>query len=223
MPSGVAEWLQMAGYAVPVVVGVYGGWRAVRKPVGAFVGGVASIADLGGMREDIRTIRKEVTANGGGSLKDKVVQLQIEGRHREAMLRTHFANANEGQFQTDDDGKLTWANETLQRWTGQAEHTLHGRSWYSIIATEQQEEFRDQVERAITDRREFRGRCLIRSVTPITDSGGGKLVHYLTDWRMVVVRDPTDPKHVIGYSGNVRLRHQTGEQPALNPPSQDAE
>jgi PAS domain-containing protein len=215
MPNDISGWLQLLAYGVPVIGGLYAGWRVIRKPFTAFAEGVASISDLGAMAGDIRTIKREVTANGGGSMKDMVRRIEVEGRHREAMLRTHFANANEGQFQTDAEGKLSWANETLQRWTGQPEHALHGKSWFSIIATNEQDEFRSDFELAIAERREFRGRCLIRSISPPSDSGGGRIRHLATDWRVVVVRDPSDAKAIIGFSGNVRLRHTTGPQPAV--------
>jgi PAS domain-containing protein len=215
MQDAVEAGLRIAAYAIPVIGGLYAGWRVIRRPVGEFIAGMAAIPNLGGMADDIRAIRKEVTTNGGGSLKDMVRRVELHGHRREAMLRSHFANQNEGQFQADADGNLEWANETLQRWTGRPEHALHNRAWYSIIATGQQDEFRQEFERAIAEKREFRGQCHIRSITPVTDSGGGREKHLATDWRVVVVRDASDPKLIHGYAGNVRLRHPTAPHAAM--------
>jgi PAS domain-containing protein len=203
-------WLFLLAYGVPALVALYGLWAKVARPrVAPYLQGILALGDIAGMRDDITLIKRELTHNGGKSVKDVVVRTEISGRHREAMLRAHFANNNEGQFETDAQGKLTWANETLQRWTGLAEHELRGKGLYSIIATADQGEFRHAFEEAIADGREFRWQCQIRSISTTSEDPTPRVVHIASDWRVMVVRDPSSPSAIVGYSGNVRRRKVT--------------
>lgn len=217
--QSVALLAQIVIYGVPALIAVVGAWRKWVTPrMAPYLLGILSLGDLGEMQDDIKAIRKEVTTNGGGSLKDAVKRIEVAGRRSDAMLRSHIANNDEGQFDTDAAGALTWSNDTLLRWTGCSIDSLQGQGYRSVIAEADQKRFLEALDVAVRERREFRGQCAMRTVVPPGPSGEpGKVAHFPTDWRMTVVRDPLDAREIIGYSGNVRRRAATGEMPAVRP------
>jgi PAS domain-containing protein len=202
LPADVMGWLQLVGAALTVGAGTFGVWMKIRQPVRAFMAGVVAIPELATMQDGIESTLRRI---------------ERDGRRRGAMMRSHIANNSEGMFETDADGNLEWCNDTLIRWTGLHLYSLTGKSWLSIIATDQQEEFREAFDLAIGERREFRGTCLLRCAASPHDSNGNRAKHLATDWRGAVTRDPEDPKVVFGYTFNVKLRSVTGPQPATTP------
>lgn len=209
---------QVVAYGLPTLIAAIGAWRKWATPrLRPYLRGISSLGDIGEMQDDIKAIRKEVTTNGGGSLKDAVNRIEVAGRRSAAMLRSHIANIDEAQFDTDASGALTWANETLVRWTGVGLDSLQGRGWRSVIAEADQAYFLAAFDVAVRDGREFRGQCAMRVVIPPTHDEHNPVQHFPSDWRMTVVRDPLNPREIIGYSGNVRRRHATGEVPAVRP------
>ena len=67
--------------------------------------------------ESVNDIKKELTTNGGSSLKDAIISMgksceRIEERQKVIIQRTkaalHYSGA--ALFETDEDGRMTWSN-----------------------------------------------------------------------------------------------------------------
>ncbi len=163
----------------------------------------------------LRVIHHEVLPNGQKSMRDAINRIETSSSHNNAMLMATFSSSDEAQFLTDPNGKLTWANEAFQQWSGKSLPQLAGRGWLSVVTEQDQHRFQLAFDRAIADGREFRGRCFMRMVSVPTDTSPAGVRYIETDWRIREVKDLLEGKTLIGYSGNVRRRHATGEQPAV--------
>ena len=88
----------------------------------------------------ITDIKKELTTNGGNSLKDAVIDLRttchrmetrqkiIEQRTRAAL---HYSLVS--LFETDSEGRIVWANENFCKLTAGKLQNAEGYDWVSYI------------------------------------------------------------------------------------------
>ncbi len=106
--------------------------------------------------ESIEEIKKELTTNGGSSLKDAIISMRescarIENRQKIIVQRTKAAlhYSSMALFETDKEGRMTWGNanlleltkKTTNRWNPKASYMIEGFDWISII----EEEYREDV------------------------------------------------------------------------------
>ena len=114
------------------------------------------------LSESIDTIKKEITTNGGGSLKDVVCKLGdtcgrieesqqiIEQRSKAAL---HYNST--ALFETDNAGRLVWTNESFNELTGQSTNNLEGRDWITYVHEDEREEFLQEFESCLKMNRKF--------------------------------------------------------------------
>jgi PAS domain-containing protein len=110
----------------------------------------------------IDTIKKEVTPNGGGSLKDIVNHLKntcdnIEKRQLVIEQRSRYSLQfhDEILFETDKKGNLVWANERFLNFVNRSIHDLEGYDWISIIVERDRSKFINEFNSCISMCRKF--------------------------------------------------------------------
>ncbi|NBO99248.1 MAG: hypothetical protein EBU90_03855 [Proteobacteria bacterium] len=109
-------------------------WLNVVKPL------VKLLNNQDSFKESFETIRKELTTNGGNSLKDVVIDLKstcgrIETRQKIIEQRTkaalHYSQA--ALFETDHDGRLVWSNVNFCEFMKSMSANIEGYDWLNCI------------------------------------------------------------------------------------------
>ena len=131
-------------------------WGKFLRPVTKFVSKHDQLA------ESVETIKREITTNGGGSLKDQVCGLhdtcnRMESRQKIIEQRTKAAlhYSPYALFETDQKGRLTWTNEPFYRLTGQVLSDVKGYDWLAYIDEDEREEFLSEFKSCIEMNRKF--------------------------------------------------------------------
>lgn len=110
----------------------------------------------------INLIKKELTTNGGNSLKDAVLDLKsvcqaIERRQRIIEQRTkaalHYSNVP--LFETDHTGRLIWNNAQLADFIKDNTISFEGYDWLTIIEEQDREELLNEFQSCLSMNRKF--------------------------------------------------------------------
>jgi hypothetical protein len=132
---------------IPISVSILGAvftffsliWVKIVKPV------IQLINDHQNVNDSIKTIKSELTTNGGNSLKDAVIDLRktchrIEIRQKIIEQRTKAAlhYSNTPLFETDNNGRLVWNNSLFFNFVGS--YNVEGYDWLNFIQEEDREE-----------------------------------------------------------------------------------
>jgi hypothetical protein len=140
---------------ITLIFSIFGGlgtffsiiWVKVIKPAIKLVQGQEEVF------KSLETIKKELTTNGGNSLKDAVVDLRstcnrmekgqkvIEQRTKAAL---HYNDAV--LFETDDHGRLTWTNNNFYELTQDVINSVEGYDWLNYAAEEEREDLFDELK-----------------------------------------------------------------------------
>jgi PAS domain-containing protein len=114
------------------------------------------------LSKSLNTIKKELSTNGGNSLKDAIIDLRstcnrIENRQRVVEQRTkaalHYNNA--ALFETDEYGRLTWTNSNFYDLTCDSVTSVEGYDWLTYIKEEEREEFFHEFKSCLDMNRKF--------------------------------------------------------------------
>lgn len=112
--------------------------------------------------KSLDTIKKELTTNGGNSLKDAIIELRntcgrIEIRQKVIEQRTkaalHYNNV--ALFETDDQGRLVWTNNSFYELTSDSVSNVDGYDWLSYIHEDEREEFFNEFKSCLQMNRKF--------------------------------------------------------------------
>lgn len=114
------------------------------------------------LSESVNTIKSEITANGGGSLKDVVCRLsdsceRIEHGQKIIEQRTkaslHYNST--ALFETDSSGKVVWTNEPFYELTGQHLVDVQGYDWLTYVHEDEREELFMEFQSCLSMSRKF--------------------------------------------------------------------
>lgn len=131
-------------------------YRTVVKPILSFINQHQAVV------ESIELIKKEVTTNGGSSIKDAVSSLKktcerIELRQKiieeRSKLSLHYHN--EALFEVDKNGNLLWTNEKFYQITGENQTDLQGLNWINYVQEEDREKFEKELKNCLSSCRKF--------------------------------------------------------------------
>jgi transcriptional regulator with PAS, ATPase and Fis domain len=140
-------------------------WVKVIKPAIKFVKGQEEVG------KSLETIKKELTTNGGNSLKDAIVDLRstvnrMEKRQKVIEQRTkaalHYNDA--ALFETDDHGRLTWTNNNFYELTQDVINSVEGYDWLNYIKEEDREDLFDELKSCLKMNRK-----LVKTVKTVDD------------------------------------------------------
>jgi PAS domain-containing protein len=112
--------------------------------------------------EKIDHIYKEVTPNGGGSLKDAITELKGTVARIERRQRTWLSYEENGVFETDGEGRFTWANRSLLHFLNAAFEEVEGNGWKNFVHPDGRERVFREWEEAVRDGRDFKGNVFFR-------------------------------------------------------------
>jgi PAS domain-containing protein len=110
----------------------------------------------------LETIKKELSTNGGNSLKDSIIDLKgtcsrIETRQKVMEQRTkaalHYNNI--ALFETDDQGRLVWTNNSFYELTSDHINSVDGYDWLTYIDEEDREDFFTEFKSCVNMNRKF--------------------------------------------------------------------
>lgn len=119
--------------------------------------------------ESVEEIKKELTTNGGSSLKDAVVGMResckrIENRQRVIIQRTKAAlhYSSTALFETDQEGRLIWSNVNLidltkrsNTFSKDANYMVEGFDWISLFKEDDREGVLSEFKSCLTMNRRF--------------------------------------------------------------------
>lgn len=112
--------------------------------------------------KSLEAIKKELTTNGGNSLKDTIIDLKstcgrMETRQKVIEQRTkaalHYNNV--ALFETDDHGRLVWTNNSFYELTSDTIDSVDGYDWLTYIHEEEREDFFVEFKSCLDMNRKF--------------------------------------------------------------------
>ena len=131
-------------------------YRVAIKPI------LALIKEHQTVVSSIEIIKKEVTTNGGSSIKDALGSLKrtcerIELRQKlieeRSKLALHYHN--EALFEIDRNGNLVWTNEKFYQITGENQVDLQGKNWINYVQEGDREKFERELKNCLSSCRKF--------------------------------------------------------------------
>jgi transcriptional regulator with PAS, ATPase and Fis domain len=131
-------------------------WMKIVKPIFHMIDKQDDLA------KSVETIKKEVTTNGGNSIKDAIIDLKntcnrIENRQKIVEQRTkaalHYNNA--ALFETDEHGRLVWTNSNFYDLTCDSITSVEGYDWLTYIQEQQRENFFQEFKSCLEMNRKF--------------------------------------------------------------------
>jgi len=132
----------LVGAFIPILVAV---WRTI-KYLRKF------LEEQKQIKEHLNVIKREVTPNGGGSMKDIINNLKltvdrIETRQKilDQRSKATLHHTNHPLFETDKEGRLTWYNEALREQTLE-NGSLDGHDWFAIVDEDSREGFITEIK-----------------------------------------------------------------------------
>lgn len=131
-------------------------WVKIIKPIFQIVENQEELT------QSVNTIKKELTTNGGNSIKDSIIDLRgtcfrIENRQRVIEQRTkaalHYNSV--ALFETDEHGRLTWTNSNFYDLTCDSVSSVEGYDWLTYVKEDNREEFFSEFKSCLDMNRRF--------------------------------------------------------------------
>lgn len=142
-------------------VTVQRGWRLVSKCQSVFDTVERLPAQVEELKKQVdvtaEVVKRELTANGGGSLKDAVTSLRLRDASIEAKHRLWSTFMNVMAWEADANGYLIWASSRLLRELQRQDDEVFGDGWRSAIAPEHARKVTDEWDVCVKQRRPYAG------------------------------------------------------------------
>ncbi len=103
----------------------------------------------------VQEVQKEVTPNGGGSMKDEIRAILSRVDTSIARFLAFNEDAEVGQFITDCHGRCTWVNRTYCRITGRTDSEVLGWGWLSSILENERDSVHEEWEATVAEERNY--------------------------------------------------------------------
>lgn len=149
---------------ITLIISIIGGigtllsfvWAKVIKPI------IKILKNQDIFAQSIENIHKELSTNGGNSLKDAVVDLKntcnrIENTQKIMEQRTkaalHYSNI--ALFETDNQGRLIWTNNKFYELTSNSVNDVDGYDWLSYIEESDRKSFLTEFKSCLSMNRKF--------------------------------------------------------------------
>lgn len=131
-------------------------WVKAIKPI------IKMLQNQENVMKNLSEIKKELSTNGGGSLKDSIIEMKgtcnrIETRQKIIEQRTRAAlhYNNIALFETDDHGRLIWTNNSFYELTSDSLNSVDGYDWLTYIHEDEREDFFTEFRSCIDMNRKF--------------------------------------------------------------------
>jgi hypothetical protein len=159
---------EMITIIISSLTGIFGflalAWKKFVKPI------IKMCKNQDFFVESVAEIKKELTTNGGSSLKDAIIGMRescerIENRQRVIIQRTKAAlhYSSTALFETDKEGRLIWSNVNLidltkrssNSWDKNANYMIEGFDWISLFKEEDREGVLSEFKSCLAMNRRF--------------------------------------------------------------------
>jgi hypothetical protein len=164
--------------SIPVIISILGGvgtflsilWVKVINPIIKFINHQDDI------KLKIDDIKKELSTNGGNSLKDSILDLRkvchrIEIRQKIIEQRTkaalHYSSLP--LFETDNEGRLIWSNSLFYQFADSVD--VEGYDWLNLIIEEDRDDLLEEFKSCLNTNRKFAKETLTHNNKPIVLTG----------------------------------------------------
>jgi len=124
------------------------GWKYIIKPT------IRLYKSQQGLVDSVEDIKKELTTNGGSSIKDTVNRIDRRQIMLDKRSKAIFYNIEQAILEVDENGNILWANELFHKMMGTK--NLKGLDWVSHIDEPQRENFLREFESCSEKLRELR-------------------------------------------------------------------
>lgn len=142
---------------------------------------------------DVQEMKKELTPNGGGSMKDQVASFGKSLSRLEGLLLATLSVSENGVWLADEDGRWQWVNGWFAENVGWMPHEMHGAGWKNVVCQEDRDRVFDEWDACIRESRDF-----ILDFAYVTKRGEGVRVQA----KCAPIRSNTTRK-IVGYVGFV--------------------
>lgn len=105
----------------------------------------------------IETIKQQLGPNGGKSVLDKLMLIDMRTRKSDARQSAIVAAAPIPSFEADNNGKFVAVNRAFETLTGYSAAELVGMGWVNVIYHHDREQFMKDWGYSVSDKRAFRG------------------------------------------------------------------
>ena len=146
-------------------------WKKFLKPI------VKLCHNQDFFKESVEEIKKELTTNGGSSLKDAIIDMKdtvnrIDRRQKVIEQRTKAAlhYSNEALFETDIAGRSVWSNAHFCKYVKDNPNDVSGFDWLTMIKEEDRDELLKEFLSCIKMNRKF---------SKLTETQDGKPIRML--------------------------------------------
>jgi len=144
--------LEIIGIVISVIGGACAsfawGWKFIIKPTIKLYKNQQSIVS------SVEDIKKELTTNGGSSIKDTVNRIDRRQVMIDKRSKAIFYNIEKAILEVDENGNILWANEEFHNLMGTK--NLKGLDWVSYIDEPQREYFLREFESCSEKLRELK-------------------------------------------------------------------
>jgi len=131
-------------------------WKKFLKPI------VKLCKNQDFFMESVNEIKKELSTNGGSSLKDAIIGMRetvdrIEERQNVIIQRTKAAlhYSSMALFETDKSGRLIWSNANLCELTKDIVTSIEGFDWINLFTEDEREEVLSEFKSCLHMNRRF--------------------------------------------------------------------
>tara|TARA_B100002019_G_C21269649_1_gene601437 strand:- start:1369 stop:1926 length:558 start_codon:yes stop_codon:yes gene_type:complete len=139
------------------------GWKFIVKPT------IKLYKSQQGLVDSVEDIRKELTTNGGSSIKDTVNRIDRRQVMIDKRSKAIFYNIEQAILEVDENGNILWANEKFHNMMGTK--NLKGLDWVSYIDEPQRGYFLREFESCSEKLRELRFETISTEGNKIKFSG----------------------------------------------------
>lgn len=190
------DWLSVVSTTVTIITVVF-------TPLSIFVYRrvIRPLAQLPEFMSKIEVITKELTTNGGSSLKDKVI---ATSRDVKLILSRSLAVTQLDPrpiFEMDRHGLCTWVNKSYLKLVGLSIGDVLGHGWKNILHSDDLHRIAEGWASAVSERREF-----VTTFRIVNANGLNKEVI----WRAIPMS--ADQDVILGYIGYMMQRDRSARE-----------
>lgn len=110
---------------------------------------------LKALHSSLKTVKHQVTKNGGSSLSDGIERIEVKVNELLSTNEVLQQISNKPLFKTDVNGGCSWINVAYSEVTGKSIEDLKGVGWLSVVLPEDRAALVESWAEAVKDGRRF--------------------------------------------------------------------
>lgn len=116
---------------------------------------IRPITELPSLIQRVETLTKEMSTNGGSSMKDIILSIKMDLKHIIAHKRASAQLDPRPIFETDKNGQCVWVNRAFLRLVGLSIQDVMNHGWKNILCADDLNRVVTDWEVAVRERREY--------------------------------------------------------------------